>query len=85
MKDCETCAWFAGYADNYTANCRTFESYKNFAVIERTYIRPISTQESACPYWKAKPENPEIEPYQKPVYDNALIFDKKQFKKRKAT
>lgn len=82
-KSCEKCNLFAGYADSETVNCRCFESYKGYAVIERRYMRPASSDEVPCPFWTAIPKDSKVGPYQKPPYDNAMIFQKRQYRRRR--
>ena len=83
IRICRNCNKWRREAGNGLSECVTFEDYRGYAVIERIYIRPESTVENPCPEWATIPGKPEIEPYRKPVYDNALIFSKRQLGRRR--
>lgn len=82
-RSCKNCNSFSSPAADGYSHCRTFEAYKGYATIERCYIRPECTEKQPCPYWTEIPKEPSVEPYKQPSYDNAIIFQKKQLKRRR--
>lgn len=82
IQTCRNCNKWRGEAGNGLSECVSHEAYRGYAVIERRYIRPEASQKHPCTEWEAIPDKPSIEPYRQPVYDNALIFNKRQLRRR---
>lgn len=58
---CDTCRCYKGDFSARKVNCKAFEIFDGF-IVDRSYIRPIMTEDNPCPKWRPIPKEKGVTP-----------------------